>query len=94
MRNNGSLPVFVIEQKCESAVQDKYRKMYKNLQPSHQHYRVKKQAALRTCLAYDNCKHEYGDHYMYSESVPLLHKEKDPRCSIGFFERSLTLLTF
>ncbi|XP_070150511.1 monocarboxylate transporter 10 isoform X1 [Polyergus mexicanus] len=94
MRHNGSSPMFVVEQKCESAVQDKYRKMYKILQPSHQHYRVEKQAALQTCLAYDNCKHEYGDYYMYSESVPLLHKEKDPRCSIGFFERSSTLLTF
>lgn len=94
IRNNGSSPTFVVEQKHKSVMEDKYRRMYKNMQPS-QRYHVKQQAGLQKYLAYNNCRHEYGNHYKYSESVPLLHREKDPQCSTtGFFKRSSTLLTF
>lgn len=89
MRDNNSSSMFVVEQKYESVAQDEYSKMYKNLQASE---RVKQQAALQKCLAYDSYRHEYGDHYKYSESVPLLHKRENPRYSTaGFFERSSTL---
>lgn len=72
LRENGSPPTFVVEQKYESAVQDRYRQMYKNLQPSH---RVKQQAVLQNCLTDDRDKD--GDYYKYSESVPLLQREKN-----------------
>ncbi|XP_025262262.1 monocarboxylate transporter 10 isoform X2 [Camponotus floridanus] len=79
------------EQKYESIAQDEYSKMYKNLQTSE---RVKQQAALQKCLVHDSYRHEYGDHYKYSESVPLLHKRENPQYSTaGFFERS-SMLTF
>lgn len=84
--------MFVVEQKYESVVQDDYRKMYKNLQVSEH---IKQQATLQNCLAYNNYRHEYGDYYKYSESVPLLHRKENPRCSTAdFFERSSKLLTF
>lgn len=91
LKENGSLPTFVVEQKYDLTVQDRYRQMYKNLQPSH---RVKQQqAALQRCLTYD--KHKDGNYYKYSESVPLLQREKNSQCSTtNFFKRSSTLVTF
>lgn len=91
IRNNNSLSMFVVEPKYESVVQDEYSKMYKNLQASKH---VKQQAVLQKYLAYDSYRHEYGDHYKYSESVPLLHNKENPRCSTtDFFGRS-SMLTF
>lgn len=81
MRSNGFSPTFSVEQKCESAVQEKYT-MCKSLQPSH---RIIQSTELENGLAHNSYEHKYAKYCRYSESVPLLYGERISRCSSTSF---------
>ncbi|KAG5322981.1 MOT10 protein, partial [Pseudoatta argentina] len=74
MKNSDFSPASIVEQTCESAMQEKYSTMCKSL-PS-QCYCVKQPVKLQNCSARNSYQHKYANYCRYSESEPLLHREK------------------
>ncbi|XP_011051927.1 PREDICTED: monocarboxylate transporter 10 isoform X1 [Acromyrmex echinatior] len=75
MKNSDFSPASIVEQTCESAMQEKYSTMCKSL-PSSQCYCVKQLVKLQNCSACNSYQHKYANYCRYSESEPLLHREK------------------
>ncbi|XP_012060518.1 PREDICTED: monocarboxylate transporter 10 [Atta cephalotes] len=73
MKNSDFSPASIVEQICESAMQEKYSTMCKSL-PSSQCYCVKQPVKLQNCSACNSYQYKY--YYRYSESEPLLHRER------------------
>lgn len=65
---------------------------------SFQHYSVREEVKFQECSVHYNCGHEYDNYPKYSESVPLLRKERALQPSTSHFHQratqSLMVLTF
>ncbi|KYN03577.1 PREDICTED: monocarboxylate transporter 10 isoform X1 [Cyphomyrmex costatus] len=77
-KNNDFSPAIIVEQTCESAVQEKYSTMCKSL-PLSQSYGIKQPVELQNGLAHNSYQYKYANYCRYSESEPLLYRERISR---------------
>ncbi|XP_011701734.1 PREDICTED: monocarboxylate transporter 10-like, partial [Wasmannia auropunctata] len=85
MGNNNFSQAITVEQKCESAVQEKYSAMCKTPPPPSQRYYIKHSAELQNGFAHNSYQYKYANCCRYSESVPLLYGERISRCPSASF---------